>query len=163
MEPVSLATAIIGIIGTIVTVGVKVYGFHDSISSAAEEFNVFSREIAHFSSLWGLVQPYVDDPNPVISPACISTLSKVRDDVTIMFKDIQALLEAFRKKHKACLEAGPGNNFALPLASVGGLKIIESDREARFKKFFKKNQVTLLRSQLHHAIGLINAVLTVIQ
>lgn len=124
---------------------------------------MFSREIANFSSLWGLVQPYIDDPNPVILPACIGTLSKVRDDVTIMFQDIEKLLEVFLKKHKARLEAGPRKNFAVPLAAVGGLRLIESEREDRFKKFFKKKQVTLLRSQLHHAIGLINAVLTVIQ
>lgn len=161
MEPISLAAAIISIIGTIVTLGTRTYGLYDGITSAVEEFNVFSREIANFSSLWGLVQPYVDDPNSVISPTCIATLAKVRDDVIVIFQDVERLLKIFLKEDKACLRAGPWNNYHNAL--FANLEKVRNDRAKRIQKFFKHTKVALLRSQLLHALVMINAVFSMIQ
>jgi len=161
MDPLTLAAAVAGLIGTSFTLGIRLYSLYDQYCAASKEFEAFGREVKAFGGTWQMVQPCLEDAQPLLSLDCLQTLTNICNGTNDILKDVTETVEIFAiEDKKDTREAKQGT---APGFLCFGNKPVTDDRAHRIRKFFEHNDFTLQRSQLLYANTTLQLVLTVIK
>ena len=161
MDPLTLTTAVAGLIGTSFTLGTKLYSLYDRYCAASKEFEAFGREVKAFGGTWQMVQPCLDNARPLLSLDCLQTLTNICNGTKDILEDVTETIETFAFKDKrATRKAKQGTTLTF---LCFGDKPATDDRGHRIRKFFMSNDFTLQRSQLLYANTTLRLVLTVIK
>ena len=148
MDPLTLTTAVAGLIGTSFTLGTRLYNLYDRHCAASKEFEAFGREVKAFSGTWQMIQPCLEDARPLLSLDCLQILTNICNGTNNILKDVTKTIENFAGEG----EGATTKHWTTPIF-----------RAHRIRKFFKHNDFTLQRSQLLYANTTLQLVLTVIK
>jgi hypothetical protein len=96
----SLAAAVAGLIGTSFTLGIRLYSLYDQYCAASKEFEAFGREVKAFGGTWQMVQPCLEDAQPLLSLDCLQTLTNICNGTNDILKDVTETVEIFAIEDK---------------------------------------------------------------
>ena len=98
MDPLTLTTAVARLIGTSFTLGNRLYSLYDQYCAASKEFEAFGREVKALGGTWQMVQPCLEDAQPLLSLDCLQTLTNICNGTNDILKDVTETVEIFAIK-----------------------------------------------------------------
>jgi hypothetical protein len=149
MDPLTLAAAVAGLIGTSFTLGIRLYSLYDQYCAASEKFEAFGWKVKAFGGTWQMVQPRLEDAQPLLSLDCLQTLTNICNSTNDILKDVAETVEIFAIEDKK--DTRKAKQGTAPGFLCFGNKPATDDRVHRIRKFFEHNNFTLQRSQLLYA------------
>ena len=103
MDPLTLTTAVAGLIGTSFTLGNRLHSLYDQYCAALKEFEAFGREVKALGGTWQMVQPCLEDTQPLLSLNCLQTLTNICNGTNDILKDVTETVEISQLKIKRTL------------------------------------------------------------
>jgi hypothetical protein len=104
MDPLSIAAAIIGIIGTSFSIGRGLLSLHQSYRLAPAQVIQFRDEIDHFRTVWELVDARIESWSPRVGQDLFRTLMNARYGASQQLHHMQLALERFERRDAQLFE-----------------------------------------------------------
>jgi hypothetical protein len=161
MEPLSIASAIIGIIAGATGFASTAGSLYSRLRVAPQELNLFHDEIQQFSLVWAMVEPFLHSQNAELSDQAYTMLRNFRRDVTITLIETRSYLEKFVKDNRK--SSNRDIFFFAPLSILGCFNRVEENSSSRWKTFLLSNEIRLKREHLQLTRSTIAVLLSVLK
>lgn len=153
-----LVDAIGGLVGTCENLSGALTAFCDGQRVANREFKEFGQGVENLARAWSIVQPRLQNPTAILTPACVGKLDTILRDTSSIVQEFQRSLDEFREKYERYKKVS-----SHPWIKVTAQSSVKGKEHGKLIKFLNRRQVKLQRSQLDYATAVLPIVLAAIE